>query len=60
MDRILEKCNDACGIADDVAIYGRTVDGHDRNIWSLSSKPNITVLFLIRQNALLRQQALHY
>ena len=32
MDRILEKCDGACGIADDVVIYGSTEEEHDKNL----------------------------
>jgi hypothetical protein len=32
MDRIIEKCPGACGIADDVVVFGATEDEHDRNL----------------------------
>ncbi|CAE1292604.1 unnamed protein product [Acanthosepion pharaonis] len=32
MDRILEKCTGACGIADDITIYGSTEHEHDKNL----------------------------
>ena len=32
MDRILEKCNGVCGIADDFVVYGTTEIEHDRNL----------------------------
>jgi hypothetical protein len=32
MDKILEQCDGACGIADDVAIFGATEEEHDRNL----------------------------
>ena len=32
MDRILEKCNGACGIADDIVVHGLTEDEHDENL----------------------------
>lgn len=32
MDRILEKCDGACGIADDVIIYGSSEKEHDHNL----------------------------
>ncbi|PIK45275.1 hypothetical protein BSL78_17872 [Apostichopus japonicus] len=32
MDRILERCNGACGIADDIVIFGKTDKEHDENL----------------------------
>jgi len=32
MDRIIEKCPGACGIADDVVVYGATEQEHDENL----------------------------
>ena len=32
MDRILEKCSGACGIADDIVVYGKTEKEHDENL----------------------------
>ena len=38
IDRILEKCPDACGIADDIVIRGETEEQHDES-YSLTSMP---------------------
>ncbi|XP_071944705.1 uncharacterized protein [Antedon mediterranea] len=35
MDQILEKCIGATGIADDVAVFGKTEEEHDRNLMDL-------------------------
>lgn len=32
MDRILSKCTNACGIADDIIVYGTTEEEHDRHL----------------------------
>ena len=32
IDRILEQCEGACGIADDIIISGKDEDEHDRNL----------------------------
>ena len=32
MDRILQKCRGACGIADDIVIYGKSEKEHDENL----------------------------
>ena len=32
MDRLLEKCSGACGIADDIVIFGRNEEEHDSNL----------------------------
>lgn len=32
MDRLLEKCTGACGIADDIIIYGSSEEEHDENL----------------------------
>ena len=35
MDFILEKCSGTVGIADDIAVYGPTVEEHDANLHNL-------------------------
>ena len=35
MDRILEKCEGACGIADDVVVYGATASEHNKHLLQL-------------------------
>ena len=32
MDRILERCEGACGIADDIVVYGSSETEHDKNL----------------------------
>ncbi|QQP41272.1 Uncharacterized protein FKW44_015586 [Caligus rogercresseyi] len=35
MDMILEECNGAIGIADDITVYGRNTDDHDKHLMEL-------------------------
>ena len=35
MDTILEKCPGTIGLIDDVSVYGKTKEEHDRNLHNL-------------------------
>ena len=41
MDRIVQNCSGAIGIADDITIYGATKEEHDRNLDTLMKTTNL-------------------
>ena len=59
MDQILEKCPGTLGIADDIAVYGKTKTEHDKHLHNLMKVARDTGLVLNSEKCAIVQERIH-
>ena len=60
MDSVLERCDGAIGIADDVAVYGKTEEEHHRNLIQLMQVAEQNGLVFNSKKCIIKQKQIAY
>ena len=60
MDQILEQCPGTIGIADDVAVFGRTEEEHDQNLHNLMQVAAKSGLVFNSKKCIIKAPRIHF
>ena len=60
MDMIIENCPGMLGIADDIAVFGKTEEEHDSNLHHLMKRAQAGGLIFIKEKCKIKQKYIHF